>query len=133
MFARLVVLSLLASCGDAGTGTSLLLELALGPGAAIPDELRITGRRDGHPLHAFERLRVDRRAIRRVEVVGDDFRGEIEQPPEVADRLDEAAEGAFAREVTEVLAEKRFAASHQRERALQFGATGEDRVGGGHR
>ena len=47
---------LLAGCGEGGTGTSLLLELALGPGAAIPDELRITGHREGRPLFEDQRL-----------------------------------------------------------------------------
>src|SRR4029453_16422738 len=69
--------------------------------------------RNGHPLHILERLRVERGAIRRVEVVRNDFRGEIEQTPEVADRLDESTVRALARQIAEMLTEKRFAVSHQ--------------------
>ena len=40
-----------------------------------------------------------------------DFRGQLEQAPKVADRLNVRAEGHLAREVAEVLTEERFVIS----------------------
>jgi hypothetical protein len=49
----------LVACGGTESGTSLVLELTLGPGAAIPNELRVTVRhrdQDGGPLFEDQRL-----------------------------------------------------------------------------
>src|SRR5438094_4349720 len=54
---------------------------------------------DGHVLDAVERARIDGRAIRGVEVMSHNFRGQLEQPAKVADRLNVRAKGHLAREV----------------------------------
>src|SRR5262249_42103935 len=82
---------------------------------------------------ALDRLRVDGRAIGGMEIVHHDLRIELEESTEVTDRLDVCSEGRLAREVAEMLAEKRLAAADERKGALELAATGQDRTARGDR
>ncbi len=73
-------------------------------------------------LHPAQLLRVLRRQVLRVQVVGDHGRLDVEQPPVVRDALGERAQRLGVLQVPDVVRQERVRPAGQAERALELGA-----------